>query len=254
MRVGLIGCLGKMGRCIASLLEKDSHYDLGPGFSRHNEYSLQDVIENNDILVDFSSSELTDLLMDALLCSPKPVILGTSGFPGDCRNKQKKLKHLAQYVPVVVCPNTSLGAVIQKLLASLLSQWLDDRYDIRISETHHKHKRDTVSGTAQDLISVVSKAKQEFWGLDYALKGAEKKIELHVSRVGDIPGEHEISFISDEEHIILRHTVFSREVFARGVLHILEWLKTELPKPGLYGLEDIFKLSSKVVNIPCLKK
>lgn len=75
-----------------------------------------------------------------------------------------------------------------------------------------------------------------------------KKIELHVSRVGNIPGEHEVAFISDEEQIVLRHTVFSRDVFARGVLRILSWLKTEAPEPGLYGLEDVLKLSFKGVT------
>lgn len=248
MRVGLIGCLGKMNQCVAALLHKDPYYSLGPGFSRHGTHSLLEVIEKNSVLVDFSSPELTDLLVDTLLCYPKPVILGTSGFPENCQDKQKKLKKLSLHVPVVLCANTSLGAVLQKILTSLLAEFLDDRYDICVREVHHKKKREAISGTAWDLISTLSKVKKDIWNQEYAVEGKEKKIELHVSRVGNIPGEHEVAFISDEEQIILRHTVFSRDVFARGVLRILSWLKTEAPEPGLYGLEDVLKLSFKGVT------
>ncbi|SPN74152.1 Dihydrodipicolinate reductase,dihydrodipicolinate reductase,Dihydrodipicolinate reductase,dihydrodipicolinate reductase,Dihydrodipicolinate reductase, C-terminus [Chlamydia serpentis] len=245
MRVGVIGCSGRTGRLIVSALKESSEYILGPGFSRTSSQTLSEVIMHNDVLVDFSNVSLTREVVNELLCFPKPLIIGTTAFPGKCMESYNRLKQLAQIVPIVLCPNASLGAYMHKRLVMLLSQLCNASYDIRIKETHHKHKKDALSGTAQDLVDTIKQVKREHWGEDYEatnIDPSKKNIEVHSSRVGDIPGEHEVAFISCGEQILIRHTIFSRDVFSQGVLSILNWLKVFSPGPGLYSPEDALQL------------
>lgn len=236
MRIGIIGSTGRMGTLIRSLLSTQPSYHIGPGFSRSSPHTLSFVIDNSDILVDFSSSELTERLLDHLLENAKPCIFGTT-LP--LATLEDKLCALSQHVPIVVCPNTSLGAYAQKRIAAALAKILDSSYDIRITEMHHRGKKEPVSGTAWDLATTLCQAKREAWKQEYSI-GSQcnqgNTIELHASRVGNLLGEHEVTFISNQEQITIRHTVFSREVFAQGVVRILDWLRTESPRPGYYGI------------------
>lgn len=239
MRVGIIGDTGRMGVLIRTLLSTQPSYTVGPGFSRSSPHQLSFVIENSDVLVDFSSSELTEELLDNLLIKAKPCIFGTTHpSPSVIENK---LSTLAQYVPIVVCPNTSLGAYIQKRLSAALAKILDNSYDMRITEIHHRGKKEPISGTAWDLATTLCQVKHEVWQQEYCIGkqgNQENIIELHASRVGNIPGEHEVAFVSSQEQITIRHTVFSRDVFAQGVLRILDWLRIESPCPGYYGIDS----------------
>ncbi|SYX09181.1 Dihydrodipicolinate reductase,dihydrodipicolinate reductase,Dihydrodipicolinate reductase,dihydrodipicolinate reductase,Dihydrodipicolinate reductase, C-terminus [Chlamydia poikilotherma] len=245
MRVGIIGCSGRMGTLLGTSLKSIARFTLGPGFSRTSAHTLSSVIDSNDVLVDFSSSSFSEELLLALLCNPKPLIFATTK-PAVSLSIDKKIEDLAVYVPVIVCSNTSLGAYVQKRLAVILASVFDDTYDIRITEVHHRKKKDLISGTANELVSVLCDAKEKEWQQNYSV-GSNcdnvKNIELHASRVGNISGEHEIAFISDKEQITLRHTVFSREVFAEGVVRILDWLLNESPPPGCYGPEVGLKVS-----------
>ncbi|AAD19184.1 4-hydroxy-tetrahydrodipicolinate reductase [Chlamydia pneumoniae] len=255
MHVGVIGCSGRTGKVIVSALEQSSEYTLGPGFSRSSALTLFQVIAHNDVLVDFSHPLLTKEVVAHLLISPKPLIIGTTGFPGKCKEAHDSLEELTHIVPVVVCPNASLGAYIHKRLVMLLSQLCNPQFDIRIRETHHRYKKDSLSGTAQDLLDTIQQVKQEDWGEEYEVgqrDSSKKTIEVQSSRVGDIPGEHEVAFISSGEQILVRHTVFSRNVFGRGILSILDWLKTLNPQPGLYSLGDTLELVLR--NEHCLLK
>ncbi|ANH78839.1 4-hydroxy-tetrahydrodipicolinate reductase [Candidatus Chlamydia sanziniae] len=246
MQVGVIGCSGRTGSRIVTCLEQNSKYKVGPGFSRKSSFSLSHIVQSNDVLVDFSTPHVTEELIDQLQYFPKPVIIGTSAFPGNFDRRREKLQTLVCKVPVVLCPNVSMGAYVQKRLVTLLAQLCNECYDIRITETHHRNKQDRISGTAQDLVTTVCRTKLDCWGQEYSLGSFGKtgrKIELHSSRVGDVPGEHEVAFVSNGEQIIVRHTVFSREVFALGVLHILDWLFTVNPEPSLYGFEDALKVA-----------
>ncbi|BAE81075.1 dihydrodipicolinate reductase [Chlamydia felis Fe/C-56] len=245
MRVGIVGCSGRMGTLLSVLLSSTTRFTLGPGYSRKGAHSLASVIENNDVLVDFSSSSFSEELLSALLSNPKPLIFATTKPIASC-SIDEKLERLAVHVPVVVCPNTSLGAYVQKRLAALLARVFDDTYDIRVAEVHHRHKRDPISGTANELVSVLCDAKQKEWNQEYSVGtncNNVKNIELHASRVGNVSGEHEVAFISDKEQIVLKHTVFSREVFAEGTLRILDWLIDSSPPPGYYGPEVGLKVS-----------
>jgi 4-hydroxy-tetrahydrodipicolinate reductase len=60
---------------------------------------------------------------------------------------------------------------------------------------------------------------------------------FHVSRAGENPGEHTVTFTSDMESLELTHKVTNRQVFAKGALRAARWL-ADRPS-GLYSVADM---------------
>jgi 4-hydroxy-tetrahydrodipicolinate reductase len=66
--------------------------------------------------------------------------------------------------------------------------------------------------------------------------GYNRSMDLSSSRVGSVPGTHEIGFDSPADTITLRHTARSREGFAHGALRAARWV---IGKKGLYEFQEI---------------
>lgn len=247
MRVGVIGCSGRMGQLIVNRLHNDSFYSMGSGYSRSSQTSLLHVVHNSDLLIDFSAPQVTLQMLEFLCNQPKPVLIGTSGLDL-VPQISSYCSQLSDNASVVVCANTSLGACMQNMFVRMLSAYLDSSYDIRVREVHHRNKQDAVSGTAKRLIHTIVQTKQTVYEEEYHMVMGENqkqqiknKIEVQASRVGHIFGEHEVSFIHDDEEITIKHTAYSRKVFVDGVMRILHGLRSIEWQPGFYEAEAFFK-------------
>ena len=116
---------------------------------------------------------------------------------------------------------------------------LKDCSDIEIIEKHHNQKVDSPSGTALALAACCDPERQREW--KYGRSGEEKRrdeIGIHSVRAGTIFGEHTVLFALKDEVIEIRHTAFSKNIFAKGAIEAALWLKGK--QPGLYPLEDVF--------------
>ena len=58
-------------------------------------------------------------------------------------------------------------------------------------------------------------------------------------RGGNIVVEHSVQFIGDFETFEIKHTSYSRNVFAEGSLKAAEFIVKQAP--GLYNMEDMSK-------------
>jgi 4-hydroxy-tetrahydrodipicolinate reductase len=247
--IGIVGLAGRMGQLIYKELSRQPMYRVQGGFDKVSPKngslcsSLCEVLCHNDYIIDFSSPQLTEKLIQAALNNPKPLIIGTTSL-GDIN-----VAPLAEKVPVVVSSNTNVAAYLQRYLACQLASMLGEDYDIDISEKHHRYKSDNISGTALDLASSVASAKNIIladeesnysWG-EVRSPRSPHKIHMTAHRAGNFPGTHEISFTSDDETISITHTVFNRAIFAKGVLKILDWLILSRPPKGLYNMDDVFQ-------------
>ena len=67
-------------------------------------------------------------------------------------------------------------------------------------------------------------------------------INIISQRSGNLSGEHEISFTSEDEYISIKHIVFNRLVFAKGALKIVDWLENMNKEPGIYNMLDVLEL------------
>ena len=65
----------------------------------------------------------------------------------------------------------------------------------------------------------------------------QNEIGISSVRGGTIVGEHEVIFAGTDEVIEIRHTAFSRAVFANGALNAALFLSQQ--KAGLYSMSDV---------------
>lgn len=250
--VGIIGISGRMGTLLASLIQDHDKigysYELGTSFGRAQPPALSEVFKNNDCVVDFSSAELTKELLEIAQKFPKPLVICTTGW--DRNELDARLQAVAKMAPLVIASNTSIGANVQRYLATQVAKILDQEYDIDILEKHHKGKIDSPSGTAVTLLQSIQEAKQQQYGLNYQIynpisdgKRPNNSIGINAQRSGNVAGEHEVSFTSSEELISIKHVVFNRMLFAKGAMKIIDWLNKMSPANGIYNMADVLELT-----------
>lgn len=203
--------------------------------------SLIDVIDDFDVLIDFTSPTAT--LSNALACANKgkKIVIGTTGF-----NDIQKAQLLSVQSSTALCmaSNFSVGVNLCFKLLETAAKVLGDEVDIEIYEAHHKHKIDAPSGTAISMGEVVAKAldrdlkKVAVYGRE-GQTGARARdtIGFATVRAGDIVGDHTVMFAADGERVEITHKASSRMAFARGAVRAATWL-SEKPS-GLFDMQDV---------------
>ena len=249
MKYGIVGATGRVGRIIVELLKKDNEKIGAVMFEGEQtiEFDKDTVItndaktllENSDVVIDFSAPIATEKVLKEALNLPKPLVIATTGLSEEQFNL---MQEVAKKAPILYATNMSLGVAILNKLVSMVSEKLRD-FDIEIVEQHHRYKVDAPSGTALTLAESCAKAR----GLN--LKdvmvtgrsghvGARSKDEIGVFAVrgGDVVGRHTVGFYNDGEFLELNHTATSRATFAKGAIKVAKWLVNQ--KPGLYSIND----------------
>lgn len=233
-KVGVLGATGHMGTEVTSL--------LSGGFQRNGDLlELSDAVAGNKKLrsiegvdvrtlgehrrepvhvwIDFSRPEALVQLLEQI---SEPLVIGTTGFDDSMVGK---IKSYATEHPVLLAPNMSPGMNLMMNLLSQLPPNLHSRYDVVVSEEHHKTKKDAPSGTAKALREVLRH-------LGFC------DIPIESTRAGAIRGNHTVKLVSQDEAIEIRHEVLDRLVFAEGALLGALWL-LKMKWPGLYSMNDV---------------
>lgn len=252
LRVGIVGFSGRMGQLITQNLAQESDLKLSCIFTHQNSPLIsQEVFLTNDwniflkscdCVIDFSNHNATHQLLKALLHSPKPSVIGTTGLQEEDKSL---LQEASKTSAIVYATNTSQGIALLNQLAFLIAQTLQDS-DIEISEFHHNKKKDSPSGTAMTLAEFCAKGR----GLDLQSVrvsgrdgniGERSKNEIGVMsfRGGDIVGKHTVGFYCDGEYLELTHNATNRNTFAKGAIRALKWVAEQ--KSGLYSMQDVLK-------------
>jgi len=115
--------------------------------------------------------------------------------------------------------------------------------DIEIVERHHHRKLDAPSGTAimiADAAASVLPDEMEYVYDRHSVRQKRGANEIGISAVrgGTIVGEHEVIFAGTDEVLEIRHTAYSREIFAVGAVRAAGFLKSR-NQPGLYNMQDL---------------
>ena len=139
--------------------------------------------------------------------------------------------------------NMSLGINVLLSLVRQAAKILGKTCDIEIVEKHHNRKLDAPSGTAIMIADAASSAleeKPEYVYERHSVRQKRGKNEIGISSVrgGTIVGEHEIIFAGTDEVLEIKHSAYSREIFANGAVQAAQFLagRTE---PGLYNMEHL---------------
>jgi 4-hydroxy-tetrahydrodipicolinate reductase len=141
----------------------------------------------------------------------------------------------------------SLGINLLEYIVGILSKKIPNNYQIGIIDDHHGKKVDFPSGTALMLANAVSKGKNKnletIKGKSFLNKKGnleKNKINFFITRKGNTIGKHSVLFDNKIENIELKHTAFSRELFADGALNAAIWINKK--NKGLFDMQDMLGL------------
>ena len=241
INIGLSGSTGKMGKTITERIDKFKDCKISAKFnSTNNLDDLDNFCKNSDVIIDFSTPEILEKLINYALKYNTKLVIGTTGLQPQ---HFKLLEKAAQTLPILYSANMSIGANLLSYLARKATKILDD-YDIEILETHHRNKKDSPSGTAIMLAETIASEK----GLNIAFNRgnrprSEKEIGISSLRGGNVHGIHEISFLGDNEIITLKHEALNKNSFAIGAIKAAIWLQNK--SPALYSMQDIYNYHLK---------
>lgn len=241
INIAVCGSNGRMGKLLTAHIYKNTNYNLSGEIIRDSsQQEIINIAKNSDIIIDFSNPNALASLLIAASQTLTPLVICTTGIS---KELQQKISEASQVIPIILASNTSIGANILKKLAQNLATTLTD-YDIEIVETHHKHKKDSPSGTALMLADAIAEAKnidpQQAITVGRHGIGERQESEIGISsiRCGNVFGEHQIMFANENEIITISHSALTRDIFAIGALKAATWLIKQ--KAGLYKIEDSF--------------
>ena len=206
--------------------------------------SLDSVIDQGDVVIDFTVSEVSLKHSRIAASHRKPIVIGTTGL---AMEEIDEIRQLAKNFPCVLAPNMSVGVNLLYKLVETAAKVLGDDYDVEIVEAHHRMKKDAPSGTALQLGRVIAASL----GRDFDKVGlferhgfigerSKKEIGIQTIRAGDIVGEHTVLFGGIGERIEIVHKASSRDTFAKGAVRAARWI-VEQPA-GFYDMQDVLGL------------
>lgn len=242
------GCNGKMGRVITDIVEADEAAEIVAGIDLyddgHNAYpvfaSLEECTVEGDVVIDFSSASDFDSLLDYCGGRHVPAVICTTGL-SEAQNA--RINEISAKTAILRSANMSLGInTLFKVLEDIAPLLADAGFDIEIVEKHHNQKLDAPSGTALALANAVNRGLEQDYSYKFDRSGDRQKRpknEIGISSVrgGTIVGEHEIIFAGEDEVIELKHTAYSKKLFAKGAVEAAKFLAG---KPaGMYSMRDV---------------
>ncbi len=262
MKIGIIGCAGRMGQMLVkevlategcelaggtegpgnSALGKDmaAHAGLEPcGLEITEDADV--LFAGSDVIIDFTLPATTQNHLELAKQHQTALVLGTTGHEAD---GLAAIEASAQDITIVKAMNFSIGVNVLFALSEQLAATLDDDYDIEIVEMHHKHKVDAPSGTAIGLGEAAAKGRRvnlddvAARGRD-GITGERRKGDIGFTslRGGEVVGEHSVIFAGGSERVELVHKAASRGIFSKGAVHAARW--TEGQAAGLYDMLDV---------------
>lgn len=233
INIAVIGCCGKMGKRIIALsqknkklrltaaLENEGHPELGNMIGQVKISGDLNCIKAADVVIDFTPVADKRALLDAVVRFKKYLVIGTTGLkPAQVRIIEKA----AADAPILYSPNLSVGV---NLLFNLIREAASKlkNYNIRIKEAHHVHKKDSPSGTAKKMAEIITQQTKK------------EVTDIQAIREGEIIGDHEVTFESELDTLVLSHSAKTRDIFAQGALEAAIWI---FGKPaGLYSMKDV---------------
>ena len=248
LKIIISGCNGYMGRTVAALSEQDPDVEVVCGFdvnaAKPDKFPVcADPMEFGgaaDVVVDFSSLTALDGLLSYGCAKKIPLVLCTTGYSPE---QISAIEKASERIPVFRSGNVSLGI---NLLADIIRRScavLGGAFDVEIVERHHRRKVDAPSGTALMLADAAASAlpyDAEYIFERQSRREARKNHEIGISAVrgGTIVGEHEVIFAGLDEVIELKHTAYSRDIFATGALKAAKFM-AGIKEPGLYDMRDV---------------
>jgi 4-hydroxy-tetrahydrodipicolinate reductase len=239
MNIAIIG-YGKMGKSIEMIALERGH-DIVAKIDSDDFSSLD--LKNADVAIEFSQPDVAVENIKKCFEANIPVVVGTTGWYDQYNEIYKIAEETGQ--SLFTATNFSIGVNIlfhiNKKLAEVMDQF--SQYDVYMTETHHLEKKDHPSGTASTLAEDITNAidrKTSYVGRLNEPYNEQSSLALHIDckREKNIPGYHQITYISDIDEISIQHNAKNRKGFTMGALIAAEWVHD---KKGVFTMKDLLK-------------
>ena len=266
INVGVIGAGGRMGRMLIEAVQDNPQTILTAAIERQGSSlvgadagevaavghlnvqivdDLQSVINDIDVLIDFSLPDATEQNMQVCAANNVAMIIGTTGFNAQ---QEQVLAKASEQVAIVYAGNYSTGVNLSLKLLGMAAKAFGTDADVEVIEAHHKHKIDAPSGTAYMMAEAVAQARGQNLK-DVAVYGREGQtgareagsIGIHAIRGGEIIGDHTVMFIADGEVVEITHRARARMTFAAGAVRAATWIVQQ--SAGQYSMQDVLGLN-----------
>lgn len=236
MKAAIIG-YGKMGREIEKILLQRGH-EVALIIDVNNTSDLNaENLKNIDVAIEFTTpSTAYNNIRTCLECGAA-VVSGTTGWTDRlaelqtlCREKGGAMFYASNY---------SIGVNLMFRLNRELARMMNafSQYKISMTETHHTEKKDSPSGTAatlaEDIISRID--RKQGWVNEPT--DDDSLIGIESFRIGMNPGEHSVTYSSEDDILEIRHSIKNRRTLAEGAVIAAEFL---CGKQGVFTMEDLF--------------
>ena len=266
IKVVVTGASGRMGKEVIKKVLSDKKLKLIGAIENHNHPtigkdvgsiinkkklglkitdSILELFAMADAVIDFTTPKATVEHAKYAAQARLAHVIGTTGFN---KNQLLKIKYAAQHATIVKSGNMSLGVNLIEALTKTASSKLNEAFFINVSETHHKYKVDAPSGTALMLGSAAALGKKKdldkikkITPINKRGKETKNKIVFSSFRKGEVIGDHEITFTSQNEIITISHKAMNRGIFVDGAIQAVKWGYNQ--KPGLYSMSDVLGLN-----------
>jgi len=265
MKIGIVGCAGRMGRMLIQEILFTPSVKLSGGTERAGAAAVgQDLgtlvgarpagvvattdapglFAISDVVIDFTMPAITLVNAELAAATGKALVIGTTGLTDA---DKATIAAAAKKTAIVQSPNMSVGVNALLALTERLAATLSDDYDIEILEMHHSAKVDAPSGTALGLGESAAKGRGKKLA-DIARRTRDGnvgprptgEIGFATLRGGDVVGDHTVIFATQGERVELSHKASSRDIFAKGAVRAALWCKGRAP--GLYSMRDVLGL------------
>lgn len=188
---------------------------------------IEKVISGCDLVVDFSTVELSMQVVDSCIRHGKALICGTTGFNEE---QTERLLAAGDVIPMMKASNTSYVVNVMRKLLGEAAEKLGSKCKIEIIEMHSETKIDAPSGTAIELAE------------EMAMKAPDKSYEdmaFHSIRAGNTPSTHRVIFGCMGEKLEISHDAYDWKCYAEGACDAVEFM-AEKPA-GIYTMDDVIE-------------
>ncbi len=265
MKVIVIAPRGKMGKLITQIAAKREDMTLTAGVApKGRSYvgddlgtvamagkvlgvpvvdDLNDVIDDCDVIIDFSTKEMGMEVLELAIKHKKALVCGTTGFTPE---EMERFQDAASSIPMLYAANTSKLVNIMNRLLELVTQTVGSELDIEILEMHDQWKKDAPSGTSREMGEIMAHALGKdlsdiaIYGREGASPRKNGSIGYHSLRAGNIPSSHTVYFGGIGERLEITHHSYNWECFARGACDCAAFLAGK--EPGFYTIKDVLNL------------
>ena len=233
IKILINGINGKMGTEVAKQIKKHPNMYLLGGFDRHIIHNLgfpvyndfNNIFELPNVVIDFSAPESTINFLNFAKSKKIALVIAKTGFN---QEQKDQILEASDEIPIFLSANMSYEIFLMKDIVSNLSQKLPNS-EIEIIETHHSEKTDSPSGTALSIADAIQSANNNkyFYKFDRMQKHEKRnpnEIGFSSIRGGNIIGEHSVMFFNENECLEIKHTAYSRSIFAEGALKAAEFI------------------------------